>query len=284
MTAFTRLLDIYHRAGFQVRTGLNPYQFDNHRDAPFTALYRDGQILPTGGGVAVQEIYFFETLFEEYHPKRIFVIGNAFGWSTLLLALLNPAARVVALDCGIEGAWAKAGIDLTNRIAAAEGLPARVVFGTSPQDVDSVVAEHLGSVDFAFIDGLHTNEQQEKDSDAVRKCASADCVYVAHDVINWHMLDGFERIAAKSPGMIARILIRTPSGIGVLSPVSLEPAIGSRLNAFCDPICANFGHSLNKAGKNPSAMGVRDVEDRKEPAAVEAQVSAPHYLTLARAI
>ena len=144
--------------------------------------------------MALQEVYFFETLFADFHPQRLLVIGNAFGWSTLLSALLNPNGKTLAIDAGVEGDYARAGIDLTNQIAAEEKLPARVELGTSPQDVEGLVKAHLGGgVDFAFIDGLHTNEQQEKDYDAVAACGHADTMYVFHDVIDWQVQESFGR-------------------------------------------------------------------------------------------
>lgn len=236
MSVFTKLLSIYERAGLQIRVGLNPFHWNNNRDVPFAVMFKDGRWLETGWGVSIQEIYLLETLFEEYHPQRIFIIGNAFGWSTILFALLNPSATVVALDCGIEGPYAMMGIDLTKQIVAAERLSARVVFGTSPQDVGRAVAELGGPVDFAFIDGLHTEHQQDLDYEAIRSYADPNCIYAFHDVINHRMLNGFRQLAARSPGMIARVLLRTPSGMGFLSPTGMESKVGDALRAFDEDV------------------------------------------------
>ena len=95
------------------------------------------------------------------------VIGNALGWSTLALAALLPESRVVALDAGFDRNSLE-GLALTNRIAAAAGWNARAVKGVSPGDVAGVVKAELGGpVDFAFIDGLHTNAQIVLDHAAV---------------------------------------------------------------------------------------------------------------------
>src|SRR5207249_4304008 len=185
MITLGRLISFYAAHGLHVRTGLNPHHFRDHRDAPFTAIYRNGKILSTGGGIALQEVYFFECLFAEYQPASILVIGNAFGWSTLLLSLLNPRARVVALDAGIEGEDTDFGIDLTNRIAKDNGLAVEVVKGSSPQDVEGVVSGRMRQgVDFVFVDGLHTELQQELDYQAAARHRSPDGAFVFHDVVN----------------------------------------------------------------------------------------------------
>jgi len=221
MCIFPRLIQIYRKQGFEIRTGLNPYHFNNYRDAPFTAIYKKGEILLTGGGISLQEIYFFECLFRSFKPENIFIIGNAFGWSTVLMALLNPNGQVVALDAGIEGDF---GIRLTNKIAEEEKLNIKVVKGFSPNNVSKTVAENFSTgIDFAFIDGLHTNVQQKLDFNAVFNLCHKNCIYVFHDVVNWKMMQSFQQIGAVS-GRNADVLYRTPSGMGILYPdqVSIE--------------------------------------------------------------
>lgn len=233
-TVLYRLLALYEEQGLHVRTGLNSHHFRDYRDAPFTAVYRGGRVLSTGGGIALQEVYFFECLFADFHPESILIIGNAFGWSTLLFSLLNPGARVVALDAGIEGEDTDFGIDLTNRIAREKNLGLEVVKGFSPRDVEPVVRSRLGGkVDLAFVDGLHTEAQQELDYRAAARHRSPDGALLFHDVVNFRMMEGFQRIARES-GLNARVLHRTPSGMAVLYPDGLEARIGRCLDAFTE--------------------------------------------------
>jgi predicted O-methyltransferase YrrM len=225
-------LRVFEDAGFRIRTGLNPVHFDNRRDAMFTALYRDGRLAP-GVGLAVEEVYFLECLFAHIHPRKVLVIGNAFGWSTVVLALLNPDAHVLALDSA-EEADAARGIQLTNFLAKRAGLNARAVKGASPGDVAPLVKRHLaGAVDVALIDGEHTEHQQRLDFDAVRTVASPDCLYLFHDVINYAMTEGFREIA-KTSGLEGRILERTPSGLGVLHSPSLPEGARCAIAAFAE--------------------------------------------------
>ena len=67
--------------------------------------------------------------------RRTFIIGNAFGFSTFLLAHLFPAAPVDAIDPETEGQRGALGANVTRRLAAAHRLPVALHTGYSPQDV-----------------------------------------------------------------------------------------------------------------------------------------------------
>jgi len=220
-----RLAALYERRGIRIATGLNPSNFDNFPLAPFTWFFRDGQSLTNGLGIALQEIYFLECLFARFHPKSVFAIGNSLGWSTLALALANPDASVLAIDAGTDR-QAQEGIRFTNRIAEEEGLPVTVVAGSSPGDVAQILRDQkTPPIEFAFIDGYHSVEQVVLDFGAVSKAAAPGCVYLFHDVENFALTPGLERIAAES-GMHWQLLLGTTSGMAIVyddrSPLGLD--------------------------------------------------------------
>lgn len=230
MPILNRLVDLYESRGFEIAAGFNPYHFDNFGAAPYTWLFRDGRPHTNALGIAVKEIYFLECLFENYHPRSVFIIGNSFGWSTFALALANPGARVVVIDAGIEE-HAEEGITLTNRIALEEGLNVTAVKAASPHDVGPVITEHLGGrVDFAFIDGCHTNEYVVLDFNAVRPHGARDCVYLFHDVHQCMLHEGFESVRRES-GLSGGLLQGTTSGMGILydepSALALERTVST---------------------------------------------------------
>src|SRR5579863_9994255 len=97
-----RLAGLYERRGIKIVSGLNPTHFNDFPAAPFTAFFRDGVSVTNGLGIALQEIYFFECLFSRFRPRTLFAIGNSMGWSTLALGLLNPQARILAIDAGLD--------------------------------------------------------------------------------------------------------------------------------------------------------------------------------------
>ena len=243
LTVGERLVAIYEGRGFCVHGGWNSHHLGGWPHAGGTYLTKDGRPLNTGGGgLCWQEIPCFELLSYCFSPRRVLVIGNSFGWSTLLISLLWPDARVVAMDIGVQPPADAAqkilvrvlsalrgdtlllnpkptyGIELTNELARIHQLKAEAVLSASPNDVSWVVEKHLGGqLDFAFIDGYHIPSQAVLDFDACRKVAGPDCVYLFHDVINWGLRDAFE-LCKKRSGLLGDILWRTPSGMGLLYP------------------------------------------------------------------
>ena len=83
--------------------------------------------------------------------------------------------------------------------------------------------------------GLHTPEQQNLDFEAVLPFATDNCFFALHDVVNFNLLDGFRELSERHPGYCARILWRTPSGMGVLYPECLSSAVGQDVDAFSEP-------------------------------------------------
>ena len=160
MSTYNKLCDIYRRWGFRVVAGV-PQAFSTSTSTEFAWLFQNGFPLTHHLGISPQEIYFFESLFEHLHPRNILVIGNAFGWSSLALAILNPNARVLTIEIG-EEKFTKSWIEKSNKIADAEGLRSRTALGRSPDDTQDLIRKHLGPVDFCFIDGAHSPEQLEQ--------------------------------------------------------------------------------------------------------------------------
>jgi predicted O-methyltransferase YrrM len=222
MPIIARLAALYESRGVRIAAGLSPSRFGGFPSAPFTWFVKDGESLTDGLGIALQEIYFLECLFARFHPRSIFAIGNSLGWSTLALALLNPNARVLAIDAGLDR-LARDGIAFTNRIAAEERLDITAVAGKSPDDV-ARVAHHTGlpPIEFAFIDGYHSIEQVVLDFRAVRSVAAPGCVYLFHDVANFSLTPGIERIAAES-GFRWQLLLGTESGMAIVYDLKSPP-------------------------------------------------------------
>lgn len=240
MTTLRRLTRLYEDRGILVSSGLNPVHFDNLPEAAFTWFIKDGRSLTNGLGIALQEVYFLECLFARFRPERIFVIGNASGWSTFALALLNPAAKILAIDGGFDRN-ALAGLDFTNRVAAEEGLAVVAVNAVSPADVAPVLSEHgMAPLDFAFIDGYHSIAQVEIDFDAIRPLAAPACIYLFHDVLAFGLEPGLERVAAKS-GLAWRLLHATTSGMAIAYDPRHRPAGLDEIEPFIGhPIAATL--------------------------------------------
>lgn len=255
MNAFVKLVNIFEAYGYSVQTGLSPLHFPGHdwADIPFTYFIADEKRATKGGGIAIAEIYFLDALFSDYRPKNIFVVGNAFGWSTLALSIINPDARVVAIDA-CPRPEEEEGIRLTNQIASDFGLNLIAVNARSPEQVAEVArAQFDGDIDFAFIDGGHTNEQQSLDFGAIKPVATEDCVYLFHDVVNFMLLDSFTKIIQQTPSLEGQVLFRTPSGMAIGYPLTVKPLIGGAVHAFSEPD-AQVQSLLDAGRKNIAAQ------------------------------
>lgn len=233
MPILKQLLHLYKKDGYSPITGLSP-RFCNNFAAEYTFLFRDGKQCTNHLGIALQELYFFECLFQDYKPANILVIGNSFAWSTFALSLLNPTAQVVAMDIAAEQFTAD-WIAQTNLIAQNENMRIKAVKGTSPDDVAAIAQKEFKSpIDFAFIDGNHTISQLESDFMAVHQIASKDCVYLLHDILGFDLLPVLYSIAQKT-GLSSNILYSTSSGMALVS-------CNEKLQQLTD-VCSAFGAS-----------------------------------------
>ncbi len=231
MTILYELYRIYESRDFAVSSGLNPYHFMNKMEVPFTHHFRDGRPVTGGLGLSLQEIYFLECLHELYQAKRVFIVGNALGWSTFALALLNTQARVVAIDSGMDRNSLQ-GLDFTNKTADEEGLNIRAVKGRSPDDVSRIIGEEFdGPVDLILVDGYHTSEQAVIDFDAIEPHLGEPCIVLLHDIITFRMLPGLRKITSHS-SLKSKVLCATPSGMAMLYSKSLDDQIAPVAHIF----------------------------------------------------
>jgi hypothetical protein len=230
MPILTRLTALYEAEGFQIVTGLAP-RYCNNFAGDYTFLLKDGAPCTPHLGIALQEVYCLECLFESLVAKNILVIGNSFAWSTFALALANPEARVVAMDIADEP-FTSEWIERTNTMARAAGLNVTAVKGTSPDDVPEILESHFESpLDFAFLDGGHTPDQIAKDFEAIHAHAAPNAVYLFHDVLGFNLQSGLQRIVEAS-GLVAAIMWSTPSGMALAFHADRAGEVSPALNAF----------------------------------------------------
>jgi len=139
--------------------------------------------LDTGKGISDSDAELFFRL-RRGMPEhaRAFVIGNAFGFSTILLGVLfsSGGGSVDAIDAEMEGGCNKMGSYVTRRIALANHLDVKLTNGFSPHDVPA--AMRFAQYDLAFIDGQHTVPQLLADFAAVEPYMAEKAFIVLHDV------------------------------------------------------------------------------------------------------
>ncbi|MFY8093326.1 MAG: class I SAM-dependent methyltransferase [Niveispirillum sp.] len=222
-----RLFEIYKKNGFLLSSELEPEYVKTDKFI-FTRLYIGHMNQTYHLGIAMREIAFLESLSSLTDFKTIFIIGNSFGFSTLALALMNPQAKVVAIEIGLEP-FTERWIEATNTIAQAEGLNVKVVKGSSPENNAEIIERELGgSIDFAFVDGLHTNDAVQKDFDSLRPFGHNRTIYGFHDVLAHKMVEGLSAAVGRNP-IPTQIFFATPSGIALASAEFPEG-----FDVFCD--------------------------------------------------
>ena len=120
-------------------------------------------------------------------PRRnvsVFVLGNAFGYSTMILGMLfaRPGHGFIdAIDAESEGDCKTAGSWLTKVVAADLSIDLRLTKGYSPGDIPKSVRPSA-LYDIAFIDGEHNVDQVLLDFQALEPYMAPKSVMVLHDV------------------------------------------------------------------------------------------------------
>jgi len=224
METYVQLLQLYNEYGIDIKTGLYPWHFPlademefvhSKTRIPFTGMFINDQIMGAGGGLHPLEIMLLSSVSKYQKPQKILVIGNSFGWSTFALALANPDATILAIDNLSEGSNAQFAFGISQKIASENFPNVNIIEGTSPDDIDTLVHQYLeGVIDLALIDGLHTNEQQTKDFQALEGFLSTRSLVLFHDVLNINMTKSFVGLQKKYRQYESAILPRMPSGMG----------------------------------------------------------------------
>ena len=170
--ATKKVVDAYRQFGYQVLLS-NP-------DCLPTRLAKDGRLLSISYAISLTDILVFHWIAGSVPWRRALVIGNAFGFSTFVIAALCPDCLVDVIDAEVEGCENGMGSELTRKIAERVFPGVQLTKGFSPQDLPN--ACRFGEYDFVFIDGMHTNDQLIKDFEAIRAMRSNNSVVYCHDV------------------------------------------------------------------------------------------------------
>jgi predicted O-methyltransferase YrrM len=167
-----KVIEAYKTLGYEVLLG-NP-------DCLSARLRKGNKLIEASFAISLSDILVFQWIAGFAPWQRGLVIGNSFGFSTLLIAGLCPACDVDAIDAEIEGSENVLGSQLTREIAKENFPSVRLTTGFSPQDLPK--ACRFETYDFFFIDGLHTNEQLIADFRGISERRDKNSVVYLHDV------------------------------------------------------------------------------------------------------
>jgi hypothetical protein len=148
--------------------------------------------ISASGGFTILDAFVFMAIERIIKPKNIFIIGNAFGLSTIFLAELFPDAEIDVIDAEIEGLETKIGSDLTEEVNKKDFGNIKLTKGFSPQDLPQ--AMRAKRYNLIFIDGLHTNEQILLDFYGILPYCDEKCILYLHDVAFAKMFESWEII------------------------------------------------------------------------------------------
>lgn len=187
----------------------------------------------TGSSIGEDEIRIFYDICQLVQPKTTYVIGNAFGFSTMCLATAWPEGKVVAIDNWSEGEFGQRARELTLKLIEENRLGDRVMIhtGSSPGDTPAALAR-LGAevpLTMVLIDGLHTEEAGRADFAAVRSHLRED------SVVFWHSLVGFEHSYASLGGALfdQHRVLRTHGPLGIFYNSRRHPLLHTYLEDAC---------------------------------------------------
>lgn len=234
--AIAGVIDAYKRQGYEVSLG-DP-------NCLATRLFRDGRPVNVSLAISLSDILVFQWIAGFAPWQRALVIGNSFGFSTLIIAGLCPGCYVDAIDAEIEGSENRLGSALTTAIAKEHFPGVRLTTGFSPQDLPK--ACRFDAYDFVFIDGLHTNEQLMADFDGVYGRREKNSIVYLHDVGMAKMTSAWSTIKSQFLKETDSVFDLNFTSFGSAVVISGYP----ELTRFMHKCCGSIGECFYYLGGN----------------------------------
>jgi predicted O-methyltransferase YrrM len=145
-----------------------------------------------GYSITAKEIDYLSKYQYMFNKPKIFIIGNAFGFSTFCFKLIFNNCQIDVIDAEAEGASNVDGSELTKNIIKENNWDINLYIGTSPKDIKS--AMRFAKYDIVFIDGYHSNEQITQDFNGISPYLSTNYIVFLHDMGLAKLHDGFRKI------------------------------------------------------------------------------------------
>ena len=230
LPAIAYVFEAYRNLGYEVLLG-NP-------DCLLTQLSKDGKPIKVSAAISLSDILVFQWI-AQFNPWRhALVIGNAFGFSTFVIAALSPGCSVDAIDAEVEGSENGLGSLLTREIANLHFPGVQLTKGFSPRDLDK--ACHSDTYDFIFIDGGHTNDQLIADFKGIIDRRSQPSVVYCHDVGMAKMHEGWTKIKAQLLRNGDKPFDLHFTSFGSTLVVSGHPKLEGFMETVCHPLQEPF--------------------------------------------
>lgn len=131
-------------------------------------------------GISISDVKLFYKFTRNKNIKSIFIIGNAFGWSAVLLALMFPDTVIDIIDAECEGEQGPLCTSIAKKAFEQLSNNINLHIGWSPGDISKATTQQ--EYDLIFIDGRHDEQQVTDDYRALEPYHSKNCLIFFHDV------------------------------------------------------------------------------------------------------
>ena len=177
----------------------------------FNFLVKNDKLLSTSAGISNNEIFQIAGLSEYIKPKNILIIGNSYGISAIFLSLIFEKSNLIAID-----KFRTEGINFTNSILKSLSKNKLAINASSPEDISTITKKYFNNkIDLVLIDGLHTNEAQTQDFEAVYPYLTKNSLVILHDVINCDLMNSYLKINKKYK-LKSYLFCKSTSGMALL--------------------------------------------------------------------
>ena len=187
---FSKINKILKSKKVEIIGGYPTYFTNSVNSICFNFLVKNNKLLSTSAGISNNEIYQIACLSEYIKPRNILIIGNSYGVSAMFLSLIFPKSNLVAID-----KFRNEGVGFTNSVLKKLSKNKFAINASSPEDIPSIAKQYFNNkIDLVLIDGLHTNQAQKIDFEAVYPYLSKNSLVILHDVINCNLIDSYNKI------------------------------------------------------------------------------------------
>lgn len=243
---FSKMNSLYRSLGLQILGGYSSYLVQPINGAQFNFVADDTSLKSTSGGIANDEATFLYGICRFIKPKKILVIGNSYGVSTLFLSLVNLDSDLVALD-----KFRVNGNKITRELLKEFGNKT-VIEGSTPEDLVAIIDRYLGgTIDFCLIDAVHTNEVQTAEFKILQHYMSKTSVIVFHDVISTNLTESFNQLKDINKAFEFRLATKTSSGLGLAIKGDLDLEFQNYLAYFTQSL-----ETISKFNLTIEALGL----------------------------
>jgi len=263
---FSKMNSLYRNLGLQILGGYSNFLVSPVNGAQFNFVADSTSLKSTSGGIANDEATFLYGLCRYLEPKKILVIGNSYGVSTLFLSLVNMESNLVALDKFRVNGYA------VTRELLNDMKHKTVIEGSTPEDLISIIDKYLdGTVDFCLIDAVHTDDVQTAEFEILRHYMSKKSIIVFHDVISTDLMKSFLHLSEIDNTFDFKLATKTSSGLGL--------AIKGDLNTEFEDFLAYFTQDLKTVLKFKQAIETPTLSRYFHSESIKAFKIPPHPQT-----